>query len=137
MSGIPSGGGTEVLKRTSVINVGGGTAQATWWEVDWTSAQVTSASTYDVPAHHIITVLNVIICNNSTTSIYKVDMAVTPSGGTIQDIIKNQSLGAVQTFVWNDKFVLSAGDSLGFRNNEANSGDDFDIYISFIDQDWS
>jgi len=134
---IPSGSGTEVLKRTSVINVGGGTAQATWWEVDWTSAQVTSASTYDVPAHHIITVLNVIICNNSTSSTYKVDMAITPSGGTIQDIIKNVSVGPVDTFVWNDKFVLSAGDSLGFRNNEDNSGDDFDIYISFIDQDWT
>ena len=134
MSGIPSGGGTEVLKRTSVINVGGGTAQATWWEVDWTSAQVTSASTYDVPAHHIITVLNVIICNNSTTSIYKVDMAVTPSGGTIQDIIKNQSLGAVQTFVWNDKFVITETDTL--KAQLSNAGN-VDIYVSYIDQDWT
>lgn len=134
---IPSGGGSEVLKRTSIINIGGSTSGTTWWEVDWTSAQLSAAASHDVPAHHIITVLSVAMCNPVTSGTYLIDMSITPSGGSTMDIIKNVSVGPANTFVWNDKLVLHAGDSLGFRNNTGDSGDAFDIYISFIDQDWS
>ena len=46
----------------------------------------------------------------------------------------NQSISSHSTFVWNDRFVLQAGDSL--RINGVGSGT-CDVNYSFIDQDWS
>ena len=134
---IPSGGGTEVLKRTSMRQLGGVEAYGTWWSIDFTSAQISAQGNHTVPAHHIITVLSVVICNPVTGYSYSIDMGVTPSGGTTIELLKNQDVPEYGTFTWNDKFVLHAGDALLFRHNVNASGDDFDIYVSFIDQDWS
>jgi len=135
---IPSGSGTEVLKRTSIINLAGSSTQTDWWHVDFDVAQISSQSTsHVVDTNHIITVLSVIICNPSDSTIYSVEMGAHPSGGSMMQLMNNQSIPAKSTFVWNDKFVLSSGDALAFRSDENSSGDDFDIYISFIEQDWS
>jgi|19_taG_2_1085344.scaffolds.fasta_scaffold20119_4 hypothetical protein len=134
---IPSGSGTEVLKRTSMRQLGGSATFGTWWSIDFTSAQISAQANHTVPAHHIITVLSVVICNTVTGYSYNVDMGVTPSGGTTIELLKDHTVPASGTFTWNDKFALHAGDALLFRSNSDSSGDDFDIYISFIDQDWS
>ncbi len=135
---IPSGGGTEVLKRTSLRTVGGSATYGDWWYVDWTSAQVSSAAqnTY-VPTNHIITVLSIFACDEETTASYKLDIGIKPASQTLITILKDEQVPIKGTFVWNDKFVLTSGDALAFRSNENSSGDNFSIYISYIDQDWS
>ena len=133
---IPSGSGTEVLKRTSMRQLGGSEAYATWWSIDFTVAQISAQANHTVPANHIITPVSIVVCNPTATS-YAFDMGVTPSGGTTIEMVKSQSVAGYGTFVWNDKFVLYGGDALLFRVNTDASGDDFDIYVSYIDQDWS
>ena len=133
---IPSGSGTEVLKRTSMRQLGGAEAYGTWWSIDFTVAQISAQANHTVPNHHIITVLSVVICNTITTA-YDIDMGITPSGGTTIELIKGQSVPGEGTFSWTDKLVLHAGDALLFRSNASTSGDDFDVYVSYIDQDWS
>ena len=53
---------------------------------------------------------------------------------TALGILQGQSVGAYQTFVWNEKMVLTAGDKLRIHTP---AGANFDLYFSFIDQDWS
>ena len=115
---IPSGSGTEVLKR--FIKDG---------------QDNTESKAIDGVADHIYTVLSIIVKNQagSTKEFY---IKIAPSAGT-QIMILSTSIASGDTFVWNDKFVLSSGDALAFRSDENSSADDFDIYISFIDQDWS
>jgi len=135
---IPSGSGTEVLKRTSLITVGGGATSTDWWYVDWTSAQVSSAAqdTY-VPTNHIITVLSIFACDEETTNSYPLDIGIKPASQTLINILKDEAVPVKGTFVWNDKFVLTSGDALAFRCNESSSSDNFSIYVSYIDQDWA
>ena len=137
---IPSGSGTEVLKRTSITGLGGSSTYGNWWHVDWTSEAVSAqASTAVVAANHIITPISIIICNLNTSNAYNIDMAVDTdiSGGAIQYILYEQSVPSKGTFIFNDKFVLHPSDALKFRVNVDASGDNFSVYISFIDQDWS
>ena len=137
---IPSGSGTEVLKRTSITGLGGSSTYGNWWHVDWTSEAVSAqASTAVVAANHIITPISIIICNQNTSNAYNIDMAVDTdiSGGAIQYILYEQSVPSKGTFIFNDKFVLHPSDALKFRVNVDASGDNFSVYISFIDQDWS
>ena len=136
---IPSGGGTEVLKRTSITGLGGSSTYGDWWHIDWASEEVSSqAASAVVATDHIITVISVVICNTVTSSAYPIDMAVdTATGGNTQFFLKQQNVGADGTFIWNDKFVLHPADVLKFRCDTNASGDNFSIYVSFIDQDWS
>ena len=132
----PIGSGSEVLKRTSMRQLGGTETYGTWWSIDFTVAQISAQANHTVPANHIITPISIVVCN-TTATLYPFDMGVTPSGGTTIEMIKNQSVPAGDSFVWNDKFVLYGGDALLFRVNESSSGDDLDIYVSYIDQDWT
>ena len=128
----PSGPGSERLMR-GVINAQSGSDTA--FTFDGTNPTVGTDS-YTVPALHIITVISIIICNAEPASAYNIDMGVTPSGDTAMQLLKDQNVNGSGTFIWNDKFVLHGGDKLSFRSNANTSGDIFDIYISFIDQNW-
>ena len=128
MSGIPSGNGTEVLKRTT-IHAQSNTQTAFRW--DGTMA-TTGTATYTVPTNHIITVLSITI-NEQNDDTKTISIWVNDGGNDIC-ILNAQSLTAKQTFVWNDKFVLNSGDKLLVT---AQAGSNFDLYCSYIDQDWS
>jgi len=114
---IPSGSGTEVLKRLTHNVLNGGTGSST------------------VPAHHIWTILSINISSNAS--------AVSNFGITIHDgsndinIMAQNSGGlripAYETYVHDTKMVLTAGDTLKI----AFSGDYAEVYVSYIDQDWS
>ena len=86
--------------------------------------------------HVPYTPISIIICNQNTSNAYNIDMAVDTdiSGGDIQYILYEQSVPSKGTFVFNDKFVLHPSDALKFRVNVDASGDNFSVYISFIDQ---
>ena len=114
---IPSGSGTEVLKR-AIID-GQGAVEGTL---------ITGV------ANHIYTILSIIICERSNTT-KNINLTIDPSaGGTDIRITRSLAIGPYETFVWNDRFVLTGTDKLQCITD---SGGDFDIICSYIDQDWS
>ena len=125
---IPSGGGSEVLKRTT-IHAQSNTDTAFRW--DGTMAS-TGTATYTVPTHHIITVLSVTM-SESGNAAELISMYI-HDGGNFINILNNQSIGAYGTFVFSDRFVLTAGDKLAVN---CGSGANVDFICSYIDQDWS
>ena len=124
----PTGTGTEVLKRTT-IHAGSSTATSFRW--DGTMA-TTGTSSYTVTALHIITVLSVIATEQGSAAelinMYMVD------GSNNISIFSSQALGSLETFVWNDKFVLIGGDKLAVNTESAAN---VDYLCTYIDQDWS
>ena len=116
---IPSGSGTEVLKVAL-------------------TAGVTNAESVVLGgvANHIYTILSVTLCETAgaaeTFDMYVDDNA----GGTDYEILSENALGANETFVYNDRLVLSGTDALCVVTNGA-GGADVDVVVSYIDQDWT
>ena len=134
---IPSGSGSEVLKSASITAFSG--SSNGWWAVRWDGIQVDAEnSSFAVPTNHIITVLSINVCNTHASVAYPFSMGCRTNGSTdTKYILKNQDIPATGTFVYSDKIVLSGGEKLLFNDEENSSGDDLDIVISFIDQDWT
>ena len=123
----PTGSGSERLMRGG-INAQSDTETA--FKFDGTSP-TTGTGSYTVPALHIITVLEIIVCEQGgaaeTFNLYAQD------GTNNIVLLQNQSIGIYQTFVFSDKIVLQGGDSLKFNAiNTAN----LDLWYSYIDQNW-
>ena len=124
---IPSGSGTEVLRRNSIP------AQSTSiTSIDWAQAVQTAAGnssgTTAVPANVIITIINIIICNRNASS-RTIDMLIDGTGTAVRPM-DSQPISSKGTFEFSDRFVLREGDELQFDS----SGSDIDIYISYIYQ---
>ena len=114
---IPSGSGTEVLK------------------VGFT-AGVTNAESVVLAgvANHIYTILSVTICETGGTA-ETFDMYVDDHAGrTYYEILSDTALGANETFVYNDRLVLSGTDALCIQTADAGN---VDVVVSYIDQDWT
>jgi hypothetical protein len=58
-------------------------------------------------------------------------MFVVSSGPLNTHIFSSQAIGAKETFVWNDKFCIAGDDILKCGSDSASS---FDVYLSYIDQ---
>ena len=114
---IPSGSGTEVLK------VG--------LHTDMSTSQV---KILDGVANHIYTVLSVVICETANAA-EEFDLRYSSDGGSNAIyLLKNQSLAARKTFVFNDRLVLSGTHELLINSA---GGANLDCVISYIDQDWT
>ena len=111
---IPSGSGTEVLKRYA------------------NQVQNTTQTAFTVDTNHIITILSIhaTVMGGSAcgVSIYVHD------GSADRSIIYNNSVPSYGTFVHNDKIVLTGGDSLKIQSH---ASEDVEYYVSYIEQDWS
>ena len=116
---IPSGSGTEVLKRATFSNLATGSSQAEKTFIDGT-------------ANHIYTVISIIACSKQNSSA-NFGIEVWSGGTTECGIVTSFSLAAYATYVWNDKFVISGTDELRL----AWAGTDLDVSVSYIDQDWT
>jgi hypothetical protein len=124
----PTGSGSECLFRGTINAQSNDPTAFRWDRTDPTLG----VETYTVPALHIITLLSVTICDQNN------------SGGTFQMyfhngassiwVLEDQAVELDGTFVFNDKMVLIGGDKIIV---DASSGNNFDIWYSFIDQDWS
>jgi hypothetical protein len=115
---IPSGSGTEVLKRGT-----------------FTVTDTTDTKLIDGVANHIYTVLSIIITETAgAAEIF--GLFLDPSAGGIDYEIVSlaTALAADKTFIFNDRLVLSGTDELNFRSAAIC---DIDIVITYIDQDWS
>ena len=120
----PTGSGSELLRRGKWRDQGN---TQTNFKFDGTDPTV-GTSSYTVPALHIITILNIIVCEqggNAETFEIKY--------GDDSRLIDEQSIGSKQTFIFSDKIVLIGGDSLCFTASSAN----IDVAYCYIDQDWS
>ena len=112
---IPTGSGTEVLKR-AVID----------------GANNTTSTIFTVPAHHIYTVLTISIFNNdSAVRDFNIYLDTTGSNNIFMQ--KATSLSDETCFVWSDRFVATAGDILKIGS----SSTEIDIICTYIDQDWT
>jgi hypothetical protein len=127
---IPSGAGTEVLRRNSIFN-----QSTTLTNIDWAQSAQTAAGnssgTIAVPAEAIITVFDIVWCNRHADT-RTLDLIIANSSGSVVDIqiLDTQSIATLQTFVFSDKLVLREGDKLQFDM----SSDNVDIYLNYIYQ---
>jgi len=125
----PTGNGVEILRSGGIIDA---TDANTWLEFDGSSASP-GDTTGVVPAHHIITILNITIFEASNAS-RTFDLNIQPGGsGTIR-LTRNHPVGAYETFVWNDRLVLTGGDKMYFAGSSSST---FHVWYSYIDQNWS
>jgi hypothetical protein len=125
---LPTGSGSEILRRGQVD-----VQSTTETTLLFTGAATTAgASGNTVPALHIVTMLSMSFCNTTADSM---TLSMWNYGGSVYTTyFQNQKISGYETFVWNDRFVLQAGDSL--RINGIGSGT-CDVNYSFIDQDWT
>ena len=123
----PTGSGSEILRR-GVISPQANSATA--FKFDGTSPSVGTA-TYTVPALHIITMLSIFICEQANAAETFTMWVV--SNSNEMKLLQGQSLGARETFVWNDRFTLIGGDALHIGTGNAAN---VDVYYSYIDQSW-
>ena len=119
MSGIPSGNGTEVLKNNIIQHGGTGESNLITGE-----------------PNHIYTVLSIIAFNDASSAKDLNIYIDKQNAGTNYYLMagSGSSVASKQTFVWNDKFVLYTTDRLHCTSA---SGSDFEIIVSYIEQDWS
>ena len=114
---IPIGSGTEVLKVAHI-------------------AGVTNSENVLINgvANHIYTIISITVCETAgaaeTFDLYIDD----DGGGTDYEILSDQALGANETFVFNDRLVISGTDHLCMATA---SSANVDVVISYIDQDWT
>ena len=126
---IPSGAGTEVLK-----SVWGEDVDDTEW-VAITGVQ-----------YHIYIVTGFTVCNTDTSNdtftvnLFGRDSGENAANGQYIGILRDVLLSTKETFTWNEKLVFhgygsnSGAQSLRFQGI---SGSQFDIQVSYIDQDWT
>ena len=115
---IPSGSGTEVLKRGT-----------------FTVTDTTDTKILDGVANHVYTVISIVITETAGAA-ETFGLFLDPSAaGTDYEIISlATAIAADATFIFNDRLVLSGTDELNFK---AGGSCNIDIVISYIDQDWS
>ena len=114
MSGIPSGNGTEVLKRKTKA-----TNNNAWFEI------------LSGTNNHIYTILSIIFVNRTSSS-GVIEIQVNDGSNDVT-ILGSTTVASNETFVWNDKFVMEEDDDLDVYNGHT----DGDWYVSYIDQDWT
>ena len=120
--------GTEVLRRGSV---NAQSSTDTYLKFDNTATTAAGTQSQTVPANHIVTVLNVILCEQGNAS--ELFTMRGELGAGARYFLNLQPLGAYKTFVWSDKIVLIGGDALRIGTGSAAN---IDIYYSYIDQSW-
>ena len=113
---IPSGSGTEVLK-VSKLN----------------PTDVSNQVLINGVADHIYTVLSIITCE-TTGNPEIFSMYIKHQGGTAFYILASQALAGKETFIWNDRIVLSGTDELVWVSDGACN---IELVCSYIDQDWT
>ena len=112
---IPSGSGTEVLKVAKVHAMSSAAV-----------ALITGV------ANHIYTVLSINFTNMSGSA-EAIDLYVTEGSDTYM-LLREAPIADKATFMYNDRLVLSGAQTL--KANLATAGD-CDVWVSYIDQDWS
>ena len=112
---IPSGSGTEVLKRVTVHANNNG----------WVEA-------LSGTANHIYTIISIIFQDQQNAS-GTIGIRINDGTNDIFILGDDATVPASGAFIFNDKFVMEGDDDLDVYNSVTNG----DWYISYIDQDWT
>ena len=129
---IPSGSGSEVLK-TGSIHAGNNNVTECLLDGSYQTAAANTSGVTAVPTNHIITILNITICNAADDADEKVNLWVYNGSNDIF-LLHEQTLNRMSTFVWNDKIVLQPTWKL---KTKLITDGNVDYTYSYIDQDWS
>ena len=112
----PSGIGSEVLRRKAL-----------------TAANNTESTLLTVGTDMIVTVLSVIYTNmQSVAKKFDLKVAVDGAGGTAHQIARAPSVEQYETYVFNEKFVLTETDVLKCWSDSTSH----DVYVSYIEQEF-
>ena len=117
----PSGVGTEVLRRS--------------YKADLDS---TEYKIIDGVANHIYTVLSITVCDQGTggeTLWLKIHQGASSSAADIIFILRAQPIGNQETFIFNDKIILTDTDEIIIFTSSAT--DSMDVLCSYIDQEFT
>jgi hypothetical protein len=116
---IPFGTGSEVVKTFK------------WEELDNTPEVAIITGVAD----HIYTVISMIFTNSRAGS-GNLHVKITDSSAANPNfIVKNQAIPEDGTFIWSDKFSIVGADRLYCYMGSAS--DDVDVYVTYVDQDWT
>ncbi len=126
---IPTGSGTEVLRRGSITSQ---SSDATSFKWDGTNPTL-GTDTDVVPANHIITVLSMTFTEVGGSSDELLN-AKLHNGTAVIWLLLQQPLGPRATFIFSDKIVLVGGDALIVSSQAAA---EINVWYSYIDQDWT
>ena len=86
-------------------------------------------------ANHTYTILSVIITNKDASATETVNMVLGADGQTTNVMLLDlQTIGPKETFIWNDKFVMSETDELVVIVGETCS---VNFLVSYIEQRWA
>ena len=100
-------------------------------------AAETEATILTGVANHIMTIVSIIITDVSTQADNNFDMYVDYDlGGTNLYLLKAQDVGNTGTFVWSDRFAITATDKLhmiGYSSGTA----EYDVWCTYIDQQFA
>ena len=114
---IPTGSGTEVSKVAHYAGV-------------TNSEQVILNGV----ANHIYSILSIIVCETGgaaeTFDLYIDD----DGGGTDYELLSDQAIGANETFIFNEKLIVSGTDHICVQ---AASSANLDVTICYIDSDFT
>jgi len=110
---IPSGSGSERLRRATLHSNGGAT-------------EILSGT-----AGHLYTILSITAADQSGADT-TIEIRINDGSNEIK-ILAAQVLPANGSFVWDNVFVMEEDDDLDVNN----TGVDCDWYLSYIDQDWT
>ena len=128
----PSGSGSEILRRGAIhAQAGGNTTAFTW---DGTSPTM-GTDTYTVPTNHIITLLTIVVTDQTNTNKWFNLFAYTSSSGSGAEIffLNNQNVTADSTYVWDERIVLHPTDKLYI---DGQGSANFDVFYTYLDQNW-
>ena len=129
---IPSGSGTEVLKRNSLLSTNG---SGSWTALDWSDSQTDDGNdgNITVAANHVYTILNFSATNLDTAARY-FHVKITNSGHD-DDLYICQGVDLLhnEIYIWNDKIVLHPLDTFNIYSYSVG----IHYYINYLDQDYS
>ena len=117
----PSGVGTEVLRRSYKA------------DLDNTEYKI-----IDGVANHIYTVLSITVCDQGVgtdTLWLKIHQGASSSAADIIFILRAQPIGNQETFIFNDKIILTDTDELIIYTSSAT--DSMDVLCTYIDQEFT
>jgi len=117
---LPSGSGSELIKTTQLTAI-----------TNSVQTLITGV------ANHIYTVLSIIVCETIDDTGDKIHIYLADSDGSSNPvyIVRDQTVTAGETFVFNDKFSYTGGTQK--LQIIANGSANFDAICTYIDQDWS
>ena len=112
----PSGIGSEVLRRVAVTNINAATS-----------------TLLTVREDSIYTVTSIIFLDNDSGNNDKIDIYVALEGATDHYLVRSQPINYRETFIFNEKFVMTETDVLKVWS-DCNT---YDCYVSYIDQEFA